>query len=121
MLKEDVNSQKNENVGPCEMDGLEILSHVKMFADRLKWLRAVEVVTNAKHHSSKPELMFCARSNPARDVSEICDGEDPIEWSWLEIRLKVFLCSTTPQKQCIIIINITNIAKEDLVEPITVE
>ena len=78
------------------MDGLEILSHIKIFADRLKWLRAVEVATNAKRHSSKPELTFCARSNPARNVSEIRDGEDPIEWSRLEIRLKVFLCSTTP-------------------------
>ena len=27
-------------------------------------------------HSTKPELRFCAGSNPARGVSEIRDGED---------------------------------------------
>ena len=47
----------------------------------------VVVMTTAKLHSSKPELRFCAGSNPARDVSEIRDGEDLWQWSQLEIRL----------------------------------
>ena len=32
--------------------------------------------TNSQLHSTKPELRFCAGSNPARAVSEIHDGED---------------------------------------------
>ena len=35
------------------------------------------VITTAQLHSTKPEFRFCAGSNPARDVSEIHDGEDP--------------------------------------------
>ena len=38
--------------------------------------RGVVVITAAQIHSNKPELRFCADSNPARDVSEIRDGED---------------------------------------------
>ena len=34
------------------------------------------VITTAQLHSTKPELRFCAGSNPARGVSEIHDGED---------------------------------------------
>ena len=30
----------------------------------------------AQLHSAKPELKFCAGSNPACDVSEIRDGKD---------------------------------------------
>ena len=52
----------------------------------------------------KPELRFCADSNPVLGVSEIRDGEDLWQWSWLEIRLKAFRRSTIPQKQFIIII-----------------
>ena len=33
-------------------------------------------VTNAKLHSTKPELRFCAGSNLARGMSEIRDDED---------------------------------------------
>ena len=36
----------------------------------------VVVITSAQLHSTKPELRFCAGSNPARGVSEIRDGED---------------------------------------------
>ena len=36
-------------------------------------------------------------------MSEIHDGENPWQWSWLEIRLKAFCRSTIPQKQFIII------------------
>ena len=62
------------------------------------------VITTAQLHSTKPELWFCAGSKPARDVSEIRDGEDLWQWSRLEIRLIVLRCSTIPQKQFIIII-----------------
>ena len=34
------------------------------------------VITTAQIHSTKPELRFSVGSNPARGVSEICDGED---------------------------------------------
>ena len=62
------------------------------------------VITTAQLHSTKPELNFCAGSNPARSVSEIRDGEDPLQLSRLEIRLNAFRRSTIPQKQIIIII-----------------
>ena len=38
--------------------------------------RGVLVITAAQLHSTKPELQFCAGSNPARGVLEIRDGED---------------------------------------------
>ena len=38
--------------------------------------RGVVVITTAQLHSTKSELRFCAGSNPARGVSEICDGEN---------------------------------------------
>ena len=60
------------------------------------------VITTAQLHSTKPELRFCAGSNPAHGVSEIRDGEDLWQWSRLEIRLNAFRRSTTPQKQFII-------------------
>ena len=40
------------------------------------WCHGVVVITTAQLHSTKPELRFCAGSNPARGVSEIRDGED---------------------------------------------
>ena len=57
------------------------------------------VITTAQLHSTKPELRFCAGSNPARGVSEICDCEDLWQWPRLEIRLNAFRRSTIPQKQ----------------------
>ena len=36
----------------------------------------VVVITTAKLDLSKPELEFCAGSNPARGMSEIRDGDD---------------------------------------------
>ena len=62
------------------------------------------VITTAQLHSTKPKLRFCTGSNPARDVSEIRDGEDLRQWSRLEIRLNAFRPLTIPQKQFIIII-----------------
>ena len=32
----------------------------------------VVVITTTQLHSTKPELRFCAGSNPARGMSEIC-------------------------------------------------
>ena len=61
--------------------------------------RGVMVTTTAQLHSTKPELRFCARSNPARSVSEIRDGEHLWQWSGLEIRLNAFHRSTIPRKQ----------------------
>ena len=40
------------------------------------WCRGVVVITAAQLHSTKPELRFCAGSNPTCGVSEIGDGED---------------------------------------------
>ena len=40
------------------------------------WRRGVVVITTAELHSTKSELRFCAGLNPARGVSEICDGEN---------------------------------------------
>ena len=67
------------------------------------WRRGVVVITTAQLHSTKPELRFCAGSNPARGVLEIRDGEDLWQWSRLEIRLNAFRRSTRSQKQFIII------------------
>ena len=39
--------------------------------------RILVVITTAQLHSLNAELRFCAGSNPARGVSEICYGEDP--------------------------------------------
>ena len=61
----------------------------------------IVVITTAQPHSAKPELRFNAGSNPALGVSEIRDGEDFWQWSWLEIRLNAFRWSTIPQKQFI--------------------
>ena len=68
------------------------------------WRCGVMVVTTTQLHSTKPELRFCAGSNPARGVLEIRDAEDLWQWSRLEIRLNAFRRSTIPQKQFIIII-----------------
>ena len=40
------------------------------------WRCGVVVITTAQLYSTKPELRFCAGSNPARGVLEIRDGED---------------------------------------------
>ena len=50
-----------------------VTSHIENVAP---WRRGVVVIINPKLHSTKPELRFCAGSNPVRGVSEICDGED---------------------------------------------
>ena len=80
---------------------------VRFFCNCTSWHRArhgdlrggVVVITTAQLHSTKPELRFCAVSNPARGVSEIRDGEDLWQWSRLEIRVNTFRRSTIPQRQ----------------------
>ena len=67
------------------------------------WPVNEDINITAQLHSTKPELRFCAGSNPARGMSEIHDGEDLWQWSRLEIRLNAFRRSTIPQKQFIII------------------
>ena len=60
-----------------ELDGIEIdniLNFEKL--PRLVWRHGALVITTAQLHSTKSELRFCAGSNPARGVSEICDGEN---------------------------------------------
>ena len=69
--------------------------------------RGVVVITTAQLPLTNPELKFCRCSNPAYDVSEICDGENLLEWSQLEVRLNTFRQSAIPQKQVIIIIIIS--------------
>ena len=65
--------------------------------------RGVVVITTAQFHSIKPEVRFCAGSNPACGMLEICDGDDLWQWYQLEIRLNAFYRSTILQKQFIII------------------
>ena len=52
------------------------LSVTELLVTQFKWRRGVVVITTAQLHSTKPELRFCAVSNPDRCVSEILDGED---------------------------------------------
>ena len=61
------------------------------------WRRVTVVVTTPQLHWTKPELRFCAGSNPTRGVSEIRGGEDLWQWSLLEIKLNAFRRSTMPQ------------------------
>ena len=68
------------------------------------WHCGVVVSTTAQLHSTKPELRFCAGSDPACSMSEIRDGEDLRQWSRPEIRLNAFRWSIIPQKQFTIII-----------------
>ena len=58
----------------------------------------VVAITTAQRYSTKPELRFCAGLSPCC-MSEICDGEDLWQWSWLEIKLSIFSWSTIPPKQ----------------------
>ena len=39
-------------------------------------LSSIDLIATAQLHSTKPELRFCAGSNPACGASEICNGED---------------------------------------------
>ena len=63
------------------------------------WRRGVVVITTAQVPSTKPELGFCAGSNPVLGVLEIRDGENLWQWFRLGIKLNAFRRSTIPQKQ----------------------
>ena len=52
------------------------MSYILLTVLYIMWCRGVVVITTAQLHSTKPELRFCAGSNPFCGVSEICDGED---------------------------------------------
>ena len=60
-----------------EKDYAEIEKQINVSVNVFRGYRRVVVVTTEKFHSTKPELRFCAGSNPARNLSEIRDGEDP--------------------------------------------
>ena len=49
------------------------------------------IVTNALLHSKNLDLQFCAGSNPAWGVSEVCDDEN--HWPWVEVTQPAFTCS----------------------------
>ena len=61
------------------------------------WFHVVAVITSEELYSTKPELRFCAGSNPACSMSEICSGGDLWQWSWLELRRNTFSWSTIYQ------------------------
>ena len=65
------------------------------------WRRGVVVITTAHLHFIEPKLMFCAGSNCACGVSEICDGQIPVNGANRK-KDYVFRRSTIPQKQLII-------------------
>ena len=92
-----------------EKDYAEIEKQINVSINVFSGYRGVVIVTAAKLHSTKPELRFCAGSNPARSLSEFRDGEDLWQWFQLEIRQNVFRRSIIPQKQFIIIIIIITI------------
>ena len=75
--------QRNATCGTCENE-LIFQSRDELIFERRDSIsnqavfcsRGVVVITTAQLHSTKPEPRFCADLNPARDVSEIRNGED---------------------------------------------
>ena len=55
------------------------------------WGHNIVFIITAQLRSTKPEPRFCTGSSPACCVSEICNGENLWQWSWLEIRLNILL------------------------------
>ena len=67
--------------------------------DNFKRLKpAVVVIIIELLHWAKRELKFCADSNPPCGMLQICDGENPENWSLLKIKLIVFRWLTITQK-----------------------
>ena len=52
-------------------------------------------------HSTKPELKFCAGSNPAHSVLKICDGENL--WQWARFETERFSSNIPPKKSSSIV------------------
>ena len=50
--------------------------------------RDVVIITTAQLQSTEPDPRFCLGSNPTLGVSEICDGENLVQRSWVRITLK---------------------------------
>ena len=71
--------------------------------NNVDWWYHQFIITTPQLHSTKPEPRFCAGSNPACGMSEIHEGENLWQWSWLEIRPNAFRRSAISQKQFIII------------------
>ena len=67
----------------------------------MPWPCGVVVITTAQFHSTKPELRFCAGSNPSCGVSEIHDGEDLWQWSRLELKLNAFRATLIEEEKII--------------------
>ena len=80
------------------------MSFVKQIVVCKLYPRGVVFITTAQLYSTMPELRFCACSNYAHSVSEICNDENLWQCSWLEMKFNAFRWSTLPQKQFIIII-----------------
>ena len=83
-----------------------IFKYKKMFRTKpdfsihdISWRPGVAVITTGQLYSTKPELRFCAGSNPAGGLSEISDDGDLWQWARLEIWLNVFCRSAIPPKQ----------------------
>ena len=62
--------------------------HTQFSPREVLWRCGVVVIITAQLRSIKSELWFCAGSNPARGVSEICNSENLWQWSRLKIRRK---------------------------------
>ena len=45
----------------------------------------IAIITTAQHLLSKSELRFCTVSNPTRDVPEVSNFKNLLQWSRLEI------------------------------------
>ena len=72
-----LNLTKNQKRCPAYTENRNKFSQVdKKNQKAVLWLLGVVFITTAQLHSLKPELRFCVGSNPAREVSRICDGED---------------------------------------------
>ena len=69
----------------------------------LLWHRGIVVITNPKLNLTKLELRVCAGSNPAHDMSQVCNGKNLKQGSRLEISPNDFRRSTIKQKKFILI------------------
>ena len=58
------------------MSRQEGLCNLLVLVSLVSWRHGVVVITTAQLHSMKPELRFCAGSDPAPSMSEIRDGEN---------------------------------------------
>ena len=86
--------------------GTQSLNLTPLLPDYWRCGRGVVAIPSAQFYSTIHERMFCAISNPACSVWEVCDGV----WQWfrLEIRLNAFHRPIIPQKQWIIIMSTIN-------------